>query len=168
MQTNTLRDSKLFKVILLVSRFGLAALFLFAAAAKLSVLKDFSYSVAQLLNAIKFDPVRWTWPVTFAVIGAEIVIAVLLLVRRTTRVGGLAAAALLVGFSAFALYYRFGLGYTEGLECNCFGKIIGSQLGVTTALRNLVLLIPTLVVFFGYRKRAPATATNLEQITATS
>jgi uncharacterized membrane protein YphA (DoxX/SURF4 family) len=163
-----MRDSRIFKVVLLISRFGMAALFLLTAGAKLWVLKDFAYSVAQLLNAVNFDPVRWTKPVTAMVIGAEIVIAVLLIVRRTTRLGALAAAALLVGFSAFALYYRFGLGYAEGLECNCFGKIIGSQLGVTTALRNLCVLIPTALVFFGYRQPPPTTVSNLEQVSATS
>ena len=55
------------------------------------------------------------------------------------------AAALLIGFSAFALYYTYGL-HGEPLECNCFGGIIASQLGVTTALRNLVLLIPVVIV----------------------
>jgi hypothetical protein len=43
----------------------------------------------------------------------------------------------------------------EPLECGCFGGIIASQLGVKTALRNLVLLVPVLVVFFGYRPKEP-------------
>jgi hypothetical protein len=59
---------------------------------------------------------------------------------------------MLIGFSAFALYYRYGLGYPEGLECGCFGGIIASQLGVTTALRNLALLMPAFLVLFGYRR----------------
>jgi hypothetical protein len=40
----------------------------------------------------------------------------------------------------------------EPLECGCFGGIIASQLGVKTALRNLALLLPVLVVLFGYRR----------------
>jgi hypothetical protein len=39
----------------------------------------------------------------------------------------------------------------EPLECGCFGGIIASQLGVKTALRNLALLMPALIVWFGYR-----------------
>jgi len=39
------------------------------------------------------------------------------------------------------------------LECGCFGNIIGSQLGVKTALRNLGLLIPVLIIIIGYRRR---------------
>jgi hypothetical protein len=57
---------------------------------------------------------------------------------------------LLSGFAGYALYYRYGLGNVEGLECGCFGGIIASQLGLTTALRNLALLIPVLVIFFVY------------------
>jgi hypothetical protein len=76
-----------------------------------------------------------------------------LLLSRTVRAGALLAAALLIGFSVYALYYRYGLGNAEGLECGCFGGIIASQLGVTTALRNLALLVPTFIVLFGYRYR---------------
>jgi hypothetical protein len=163
-----MRNSKLFKIILLVSRFGLAALFLFTAGAKLFIVKKFAYNVAELINAFGFDPVRWAWTVTIVVIAAEIAIATLLIVRRTTRLGALGAAFLFVGFSVIALYYRYGLGNAEGLECGCFGGIIGSQLGVTTALRNLCFLIPTAIVFFGYRQPPPATISNLEQVSATS
>ena len=42
----------------------------------------------------------------------------------------------------------------EPLECGCFGEIIASQLGLKTALRNLLLLIPALIVFFGVRSRS--------------
>ena len=68
---------------------------------------------------------------------------------RTVRVGALCAAVLLVGFASYALYYVYGL-HGEPLECGCFGGIIASQLGVKTALRNLALLVPALVVWFGY------------------
>ena len=148
----SIRDNKIFRVILQLSRFGLAALFLFTAGAKLWMVKAFAANVAELLAATGFNQVRWMWPVTLAVIAAEIVTAILLLVPRTVRAGALLAAALLIGFSAYALYYRYGLGNAEGLECGCFGGIIASQLGVTTALRNLALLVPTFLVFFGYRR----------------
>ena len=55
------------------------------------------------------------------------------------------------GFSVFALYYVYVL-HGEPLECGCFGNIIGSQLGLKTALRNLLLLIPALIVLFSPRK----------------
>jgi len=146
---------RILPVLIQISRFGLAALFLFTAGAKLWIVKAFAANVGELLNAARFSQVRWMWPATIAVIATEIITAILLLLPRTVRAGAVLAAALLIGFSAFALYYRYGLGYPEGLECGCFGGIIASQLGVTTALRNLVLLIPALIVFFGYRRTMP-------------
>src|SRR5260370_26625649 len=142
--------SSLFKWLVHIFRFGLAALFLFTAGAKLAILNTFVTNVASLLSSAKINYERWQWPVTIAVIAAEIIAALLLLIPRTVRLGAILAALLLVGFSVFALYYVYVL-HGEPLECGCFGNIIGSQLGVKTALRNLALLIPVLVVFFGYR-----------------
>jgi hypothetical protein len=155
---------KIFRIILLICRFGLVALFLFTAGAKLSILKTFASSVAELLSASGVNPMRWMWPVTIAVISIEIVTAAFLLLPRTVRLGALLSAALLIGFSAFALYYVYVL-HGEPLECGCFGNIIGSQLGLKTALRNLALLIPTFIVFFGYRRRTQPT--TLEQVDVT-
>ena len=131
-----------------VCRFGLAALFLFTAGAKLAILNTFVTNVASLLSSASINYERWQWPATIAVIAAEIIAALLLLIPRTVRLGAIFAALLLVGFSAFALYYVYVL-HGEPLECGCFGGIIASQLGVKTALRNLGLLIPALLVFFG-------------------
>ena len=134
-----------------ICRFGLAALFLFTAAAKLAIINAFVGNMSELLAASGFDYKRWSWPATIAVIAAEIVTALLLLVPRTVRIGALCSAALLVGFASYALYYVYGL-HGEPLECGCFGGIIASQLGVKTALRNLALLVPAIVVWFGYRR----------------
>lgn len=150
----------LLRVVVLICRFALAALFVFTAGAKLWIIKGFAFNVGELLAASGVNPVRWMWPAAVTVIAAEIVTAILLLLPRTVRAGAMCAAALLIGFSAYALYYRYGLGNAEGLECGCFGGIIASQLGVTTALRNLALLLPTFIVLFGYRRisqRAPQT-----------
>jgi hypothetical protein len=160
---------KLLHLLAAISRFGLAALFLFTAGAKLWIVKAFTANVAELLAATGVNPGRWMWPVTIMVITAEIIAAGLLLLPRTVRAGALLAAALLIGFSAYALYYRYGLGNAEGLECGCFGGIIASQLGVTTAIRNLVLLVPTSIVFFGYRRqRGQPTIMDYDQVGVTS
>ena len=150
-----MKARKIFSVLVQISRFGLAALFLFTAGAKLWSVKAFAANVGELLSASRFSQARWMWPATIGVIATEIITAILLLVPRTLRAGALLATALLIGFSAFALYYRFGLGYPEGLECGCFGGIIASQLGVKTALRNLVLLVPAFLVLFGYTRVRP-------------
>jgi methylamine utilization protein MauE len=132
-------------------RFGLAALFLFTAGAKLWILRDFVSKVAELLSSMGWNYQRWQWPVTVGVIGGEILIAALLIIPRTVRLGAAGAGLMLIGFSGFALYYVYGL-HGEPLECGCFGNIIGSQLGLKTALRNLLLLIPAVIVFFGVRR----------------
>jgi hypothetical protein len=133
-------------------RFGLAALFLFTAGAKLAILKTFSDNVAELLTSVSNNYGRWRWPVTIGVIAAEVIAAGLLIIPRTVRLGALLAALLLIGFSGFALYYVYVL-HGDPLECGCFGGIIGSQLGLKTALRNLLLLIPVVIVFFGARRK---------------
>ena len=145
-----------------LSRFGLVALFLFTAGAKIAIAKAFATNVSQLLSASGFNYERWMWPTTIAVIIAEAITAVLLLVPRTVRIGAVCAAALLIGFAGYALYYVYVLN-GEPLECGCFGGIIGSQLGVSTALRNLGLLVPALVVFFGYKRTATAAQLQADQ-----
>ena len=149
-----------FRVLVHLCRFGLAALFLFTAGAKLWILRDFVSKVAELLSSMGWNYQRWQWPVTIGVIAAEILIAALLIIPRTVRLGAAAAGLMLIGFSAFALYYVYGL-HGEPLECGCFGNIIGSQLGLKTALRNLALLVPAVIVFFGARKtRQPQKGTE--------
>jgi hypothetical protein len=145
--------------LLRLSRFGLAALFLFTAGAKLAIVKAFAINMSELLAASGFNDQKWMWPATIAVIIAEVLVAILLLVPRTVRIGAVCAALLLIGFAGYALYYVYVLN-GEPLECGCFGGIIASQLGVQTALRNLVLLIPAIFVFLGDR-RAPRIDQNV-------
>lgn len=134
-----------------ICRYGLAALFLLTAIAKLAIIKTFVKNMGELLSSSGFDYQRWSWPATIAVIVAEFITAILLIAPRTVRIGALCSGALLIGFASYALYYVYGL-HGEPLECGCFGGIIASQLGVKTALRNLALLIPVIVVWFGYRR----------------
>ncbi len=129
--------------LIFISRFGLAALFLFAVGAKLYTLRDFAGNMSELVGS------GWAWPVTIAVIAAELLTALLLAWPRTVRTGGLVAASLLLGFACYALYYVY-IEHGEPLECGCFGGLIASQLGVSTALRNLGLLVPAALVIFGY------------------
>ena len=145
---------RLITILVHICRFALAALFLFTAGAKLWILKTFAGNVAELLSSASINYERWRWPVTIGVIVAEIFVAALLIVPRTVRLGTALAALLLLGFSGFALYYVYVL-HGDPLECGCFGGIIGSQLGLKTALRNLGLIIPAVIVFFGARKKKP-------------
>jgi uncharacterized membrane protein YphA (DoxX/SURF4 family) len=133
-------------ILVLLSRFGLAAMWLFAAGAKLYTLHDFTFNMTNLV------PERWALPVTIMVIAFEVIAAVLLLIPPTARLGAILTALMLIGFALYGLYYVYIL-KGEPLECGCFGGIIGSQLGVKTALRNLLLLIPAAIVIFGSRRR---------------
>ncbi len=153
---------RIFRIVVQICRFALAALFLFTAGAKLWIVKAFAANVSELLASSGFNPVRWMWPVTIAVILLEVITAVLLLIPKKVRLGALFAGALLIGFAAYALYYVYVL-HGEPLECGCFGGIIASQLGVKTTLRNLALLVPVLIVLFGYRRRSPDAA-NFEPV----
>jgi uncharacterized membrane protein YphA (DoxX/SURF4 family) len=129
--------------LVLLCRVALVALWLLAAGAKIYTASDFRANVASIIGE------RWAWDTTLLVIGLELLAAVLLVLPRTVRAGALTSAALLVGFAAFALFYVYVL-KGEPLECGCFGGIIASQLGVKTALRNLALVVPALVVLAGH------------------
>lgn len=157
--------SKILRILIQISRYGLAAFFLFTAGAKLWFLSFFVKNIGELLSSMQFNYERWMWPLTIAVISVELIVTLLLLLPRTVRIGALLSGLLLIGFSAFALYYVYIFGGEE-LECGCFGKLIGSQLGVKTALRNLGLLIPALLVFFGHSNiRRPANSATVNPAT---
>ncbi|HZG52520.1 MAG TPA: MauE/DoxX family redox-associated membrane protein [Pyrinomonadaceae bacterium] len=129
-------------ILVLISRFGLAAMWLFAAGAKLYTLEEFTFNLTNLVRESLASPLA------ISVIAAELLAAVLLCVPRTARLGAALTAAMLTGFALYGLYYVY-VAQGEPLECGCFGGIIGSQLGVKTALRNLLLLVPAALVFFG-------------------
>ena len=96
-----MRGRTLLNILVHLSRFGLAALWLFAAGAKLFTFADFTANLSNLVEA------RWVWPAAVAVIAAELLAAALLLLPRAARLGALASAAMLVGFAAYALYYVY-------------------------------------------------------------
>jgi uncharacterized membrane protein len=146
---NLTRMRRARRILVAVCRFGLAAMWLLAAGAKIYTAADFRSNLVNLVGE------RWAWDATFIVIFFELLAALLLLLPRAVRAGAGLSALLLLGFAAFALFYVYVLG-GEPLECGCFGGLIASQLGLTTALRNLALLVPAAVVFFGHcRGRLP-------------
>ena len=153
-----MRGRSLLKVLAALSRFGLAALFLFAAGAKLLTLSDFASNLSNLVEA------RWVWPAASAVVASELAAAVLLLLPRTARLGAAFAALLLLGFAAYALHYVY-VQHGEPLECGCFGRLIASQLGVTTALRNLALLVPCALVLLSRPSGSAARSVPPEELT---
>ncbi len=120
-------------------------MWLFAAGAKLSTFHDFTFNLTNLV------PEHLALPVSITVIALELLAAVLLIIPRTARLGAILTALMLIGFALYGLHYVYIL-KGEPLECGCFGGIIGSQLGLKTALRNLALLAPAALVIFGSRR----------------
>jgi uncharacterized membrane protein YphA (DoxX/SURF4 family) len=136
---------RVFDILVLISRLGLAAMWLFAAGAKLSTFHEFTFNLTNLV------PEHLALPLSISVITLELLAAVLLVIPRTARAGAVLTALMLVGFALYGLHYVYVM-KGEPLECGCFGGIIGSQLGVKTALRNLALLVPAALVIFGSRR----------------
>jgi hypothetical protein len=133
-----------FRALVLGCRAALVALWLFAAGAKIYTASDFRANVASIIGA------QWAWDATIIIISFELIAAILLIHPQAVRAGALASVVLLTGFAAFALFYVYVL-KGEPLECGCFGGIVASQLGVKTALRNLALVVPALVVLFDHK-----------------
>jgi uncharacterized membrane protein YphA (DoxX/SURF4 family) len=133
-------NKRVLPVAALVSRFGLATLFIYAVVAALSSPYEFvSYMSSLVVGG------RGAIYVSIAVILAEATAAILLMIPRTARLGGYWTAVLLMSFTIYPLYHQhiFGGG---SFECKCFGGIIASQRGIFIAVRNLLLLLPTAIV----------------------
>lgn len=144
--------SLVLKILVQFCRFGLAALFLFAVAAKLYFINDPKQSFLTNMPYLVGD--KLALPVAVSVIALEALAVLLLIIPRTVKFGAILSGLMLFVFAGYALYYRYWLGNIEGMECGCFGGIMASQLGLTTALRNLVLLIPAIVVFVFYKRNS--------------
>ena len=108
--------ASVFKWIVHVCRFGLAALFLFTAGAKLWILKEFAGKVAELISSMQMNYQRWQWPMTIAVIAIEIVTAILLIVPRTVRVGAIVAGATNIALFVGLEIRTDGGGFVSGLS----------------------------------------------------
>src|SRR5260370_34966439 len=110
---------KVIEILVRISRFVLAALFLFTAGAKLAILKTFAGNVAELLSSASINYERWRWPVTIGVIAVEVIVAGLLIIPRAVRVGAALAALFLIGFRGFAPCFGYVLP-RQAPKCGCF------------------------------------------------
>ena len=119
-------------VSLLIARVGLAAVFALAAVAKLADRRGTRATLVEFgLPPALAGPCAITLPVV------ELTIAVLLLPTLTARSGALAAAVMLVVFSA-AIARSLARG--EQPDCNCFGQLHSAPVGPAALLRNLAVL----------------------------
>ncbi len=119
-------------LILLGARLLLAAVFAVAAAGKLSSRSRTIETLAEFGVAASLRR-----PIAIALPLAELAIAVALLPAATAAWGALAAALLLMAFTAaVARTLRQG----REVDCNCFGSLGPSRIGRWTLVRNVLLL----------------------------
>jgi methylamine dehydrogenase accessory protein MauD len=119
-------------MVVLAIRLLLAAIFATAAAAKLAG----AGTSLEGLQAFGV-PRRAARPLAAVLPIAELAIAALLLPARTATAGALAAAVVLVAFTG-AVAYQLARGRRP--DCNCFGRLRVKPIGLSTLVRNLVLL----------------------------
>lgn len=119
-------------MILLIARLVLAAVFAVAAVGKLA---GRSRTVATLAEFGVAEPLRR--PLAIALPAVELAIAASLLPAASAAWGALAAALLLVAFTA-----AVGRALRQGREvdCNCFGALGPSRISRWTLARNALLL----------------------------
>ena len=150
------------RIFLLIARFALGVMFLFAAYAKLKPQAAMPWSIASVkislsMFAMQVDSYQLLPPQAVTMVAhwlpfVELVVGLWLLSGLWLRFSSLATTLLLAGF--FALMVRT---YSMGLEinCGCFGP--GEQLGKKTLLRDGSLLAFSLAVtisaFLANRKR---------------
>jgi peroxiredoxin len=82
-------------------------------------------------------PRRLARPLSIALPAVEVAVAVALLPAGTARYGALAAAGLLAVFTG-AVAYQLARGRRP--DCNCFGRLHSKPIGVSTFVRNVLLL----------------------------
>ncbi|HEX7166283.1 MAG TPA: redoxin domain-containing protein [Acidimicrobiales bacterium] len=126
---------------LLALRLGLAAVLLFAAAAKLLDRKAMRRAVTDLgLPASLAAPIAFLLPIAEAGTAA-------LLIPGSTALVGAAAAILLLG--AFTALLAMNLAKGRRPNCNCFGQAASEPISPATLVRNGALLAAALAVFVG-------------------
>ena len=114
-----------------VLRHALALIFVVSGIAKLADRPGTTQAVANFGL-----PRRLVAPIAALLPVAELVVAALLVASPTARVGGAAALVLMVAFIAVVAW---NLAQGRRPECNCFGRIGGSDISGRTVVRNGVL-----------------------------
>jgi len=125
---------------LLILRLFLAAVFGLAGAGKLADL-DGSRKAAAGFGL----PASFAGIVGVALPLFEIAIAASLLFTVSSWFGAIAAATLLLVFVT-GMIYQMAKGNAP--DCHCFGQIHSEPVGVSSLIRNLIFLVPAVVIIF--------------------
>jgi uncharacterized membrane protein YphA (DoxX/SURF4 family) len=121
------------EILVRAARYGLAAVFLTSALAKLLSPSNFHVFVSSIGVFSSVD----SSVVLYTVLLMEFVLAVLILYPVTTKVAATLSFAVLVLFSFLLL---FGFAGDTDVGCGCFGEIIPDSTTEVAILRNVLLL----------------------------
>jgi methylamine dehydrogenase accessory protein MauD len=133
----------------LAVRIFLAAVFVTASAAKVAG----RGAVPTTLRAFGVPPAA-AQPLAWMLPAAELAVAAALMPAASARYAALAAAGLLIAFTA-AVGYQLARG--RRVECNCFGRLHSTPIGAGTLVRNATLLAgAALVAAGGWRDPGPS------------
>jgi uncharacterized membrane protein YphA (DoxX/SURF4 family) len=117
-----------------LARWLLAAVLLVAGISKLLDREGF----VQAVDAYQILPVRLARVVALGLPYLEIVLGVFLLTGLATRMAAILAIWL---FATFAIAVAINLVRRRELDCHCFGNLWQGKIGLSTLLRNLILVI---------------------------
>lgn len=123
-------------------RLTLATAFCASAAGKVPQPRQFAATV----SAYRILPAWLVKPFAFALLGAEIVAAVLLFLGWQSR-----AAAVLCAAMLFCFTLAMGINLLRGrrkMDCGCFGSHHSQQISYTLILRDLALLAMAIAIMF--------------------
>jgi peroxiredoxin/uncharacterized membrane protein YphA (DoxX/SURF4 family) len=107
-------------------------------------------------------PVVLRRPLVYLLPAVEIAIAVSLLFKQISWYGAIGAAFLLLVFVG-GMLYQFAKGNAP--DCHCFGQMHSEPVGVSSILRNIVLLIPAgVLALMGEQSQGYSISTTPQEI----
>lgn len=140
---------------LLILRLFLAAVFGLAGAAKLADLAGSRKAVAGF-----GVPASLAGFVGVALPLVEIAIAAALLFNSSSWLGAIGAASLLTLFVAGMI---FQMANGNAPDCHCFGQIHSEPVGVSSLVRNLIFLVPAVVLILRGQADQGLTIVNIDR-----
>ncbi len=140
-------------VAILILRIILAGIFALAAFSKLADKVAFRNAVVEFGL-----PGRMVGPISLLLPWLELGVVFLLLLSRSGKLGGIAALALLTGFSA-AIAVNLVRGRKP--DCHCFGQLHSAPIGWKTIARNMAFAVCASVVTWGPSDPSVASITRL-------
>jgi len=134
-----MNPSKLSRFVTTGARYVLAAVFLFSAIGKLITPSIFVAFVSSIDWLSPINPILLLLTLTTI----EVVVAVLLLLPATHKIAGLVSFGVLLLFSGALILTSVG---QEPKPCGCFGDLIPESSTNLSLLRNVVLLVLSVLV----------------------